>query len=41
MNPNTPNPFNWDTFYLYVLPGTLVLWLLVVIALGVWWGGGN
>lgn len=36
---NTPDPFNWDSFYTYVLPGSLLLWLVLTMAMGQWWGG--
>lgn len=39
---NTPDPYNkWDSgFYDYVLPGSLLLWLVLVIVAEQWWGRG-
>ena len=41
---NTAGSFNkLDSGFLYgyVLPGSLLLWVVLVMAVGVWWGGGT
>ena len=41
---NTAGSFNkWNSgfFHGYVLPASLLLWAVLVMAVGVWWGEGG